>query len=280
VRVICFLAGMLLVLPVSFRAQDTSAAHVIVHRSVLVNNADWKAQPDYSFHRIDAQGSHEVVQQTGADRCQTVAVTMLEGSPYERLVALHDKPIGLHQQRQEQTKLEREIRTRASETARQRQARISKYENDRAEENFLMRQMVSAFSFALAGQEQMGGADCYVLKATPNPNYRPPVEKARALTGMQGRLWIDKVHYHWVRIEAEVSQPVAFGFFLAKVKPGTRFQLEQVPVGDVWLPKKFIQTVNASVLGFYGIQSRDETYWSDYRQDTLNAANYPLPVSR
>jgi hypothetical protein len=34
----------------------------------------------------------------------------------------------------------------------------------------------------------------------------------------------------------------------------------------VWLPKKFIQSVNARVLGFYNLQSRDETYWSGYRR--------------
>jgi hypothetical protein len=270
VRAIVFLAGVLLALPASYPAQDTSTAHVIIHRSVQANNADWKAQTDYSFRRSDVQGPLR----------QTFEVTMLEGSPYERLLALNDKPIDADLQRQEQTKLERETRGREIETPRQRRARIAKYENDRADENFLMRQMVSAFSFDLTGQEQIEGTDCYILKATPNPNYRPPVEKARALTGMQGRMWIDTAHYHWVKIQAEVTKPVAFGFFLARVKPGTRFELEQTPVGGVWLPKKFLQTVNASVLGFYAIQSRDETYWSDYRQYTLDAASYALPVSR
>jgi len=42
--------------------------------------------------------------------------------------------------------------------------------------------------------------------------------------------------------------------------------LEQTPIGNVWLPKKFIQSVNASVLGLYGIRSQDETYWSEYRR--------------
>jgi len=113
--------------------------------------------------------------------------------------------------------------------------------------------------------------DCYVLDAAPNPHYRPPVEKARALTGMRGRMWIDKVNHHWAKVEAEVDKPVEFGLFIARVKPGTTFELEQMPVGGVWLPKRFIQTVNASVLGVYNIQSRDETYYSDYRQDMLKA---------
>ena len=191
---------------------------------------------------------------------------MLEGSPYERLLALNDKPLRPEQRRQEQEKFEREVRDRRSETPRQRHARITKYENDRADENLLMQQMVSAFIFHLAGQEQVENVDCYLLKATPNPTYRPAVEKARALTGMQGRMWIDKVHHHWVKIQAQVVKPVAFGFILARVKPGTRFDLEQTPIGNVWLPKKFIQSVNASVLGLYGIRSQDETYWSEYRR--------------
>jgi hypothetical protein len=270
VRAIFSLAAVLLALPASYRAQDTSPARVIIHRSVQANNADWKAQTGYSFRRSDI---------AGAER-QTFEVTMLDGSPYERLLALNDKPIAPDRQRQEQAKLERETHVRQNQTPRQRRARIAKYEDDRADENFLMRQMVSAFTFHLAGQEEIAGVECYVLKATPNLAYHPPVEKARALTGMQGRMWIDKVHYHWVKIQAQVTRPVAFGLLLARVKPGTRFELEQTQVGDVWLPRKFIQSVNASVLGFYSIQSQDETYWSDYRQDALNASNFALPVSR
>jgi hypothetical protein len=261
---------MLLTLPVSYRAQDTSAARIIVHRSIQANDADWKAQTGYSFRRSDVEGSER----------QTFEVTLLDGSPYERLLMLNDKPLPPEQERREREKLERDANDRRNETPRQRHARIAKYENDRASENFLMREMTSAFTFHLTGQEQVGGVDCYVLKATPNPAYRPPIEKARALTGMQGRMWIDKVHYHWAKIQAQVVKPVAFGFILARVKPGTRFDLEQTPIGNVWLPKKFIQSVNASVLGFYGIRSRDETYWSDYRQNALNASSYALPVSR
>jgi hypothetical protein len=253
---VAFVACALLAIPAIFRAQDTSAAQIIVHRSIQTNDADWKAQTQYSFLRSDVSGSER----------QTFEVTMLEGSPYERLLALNDKPLPPEQRQQEQEKFEREVHDRRSETSRQRHARITKYENDRADENLLMQQMVSAFIFHLAGQEQVENVDCYLLKATPNPTYRPAVEKARALTGMQGRMWIDKVHHHWVKIQAQVVKPVAFGFILARVKPGTRFDLEQTPIGNVWLPKKFIQSVNASVLGLYGIRSQDETYWSEYRR--------------
>jgi hypothetical protein len=80
---------MLLTLPVSYRAQDTSAARIIVHRSIQANDADWKAQTQYSFLRSDVSGPER----------QTFEVTMLEGSPYERLLALNDKPLPPQQER-------------------------------------------------------------------------------------------------------------------------------------------------------------------------------------
>jgi hypothetical protein len=125
--------------------------------------------------------------------------------------------------------------------------------------------MVDAFTFKLNREEQVGGVDCYLLDAIPNPDYRPPVEKARVLLGMKGHLWVDKAEHHWVKVEAEVTKPVQFGFFIAQVKPGTRFELEQAPVGGVWLPKRFVENVNASIFGIYGMRSRQEEIYSDYR---------------
>jgi hypothetical protein len=125
--------------------------------------------------------------------------------------------------------------------------------------------MVDAFTFKLNREEQIQGVDCYLLDANPNPDYTPPVEKARVLLGMKGHLWIDKAEYHWVKVEAEVINPVQFGFFIAQVKPGTRFELEQSPVGGVWLPKRFTESVNASLFGIYGMRSRQEEVYSDYR---------------
>ncbi len=111
---VAFLA-IALAVPAIFRAQDTSAARIIIHRSVQANDADWKAQTGYSFRRSDVEGSER----------QTFEVTMLEGSPYERLLALNDKPLPPEQQRQEQEKFEHEVHDRRRETPRQRHSRIA-----------------------------------------------------------------------------------------------------------------------------------------------------------
>jgi hypothetical protein len=247
----------------------------IVRRSVAVNTADWRAQPQYSHLERDTKTKIDSDGEAKASHSKTFQVTMIEGSPYYRLLELDHEPLGTVLAQQERDKLNREIQRRLSESSDQRRARISKYQSDRSEEHLLMQQMVDAFTFKLNREEQVDGVDCYLLDAIPNRGYTPPVEKARVLLGMKGHLWIDKAEYHWVKVQAEVINPVQFGFFIAQVKPGTKFELEQAPVGGVWLPKRFAETVNASLFGIYGMRSRQEENYSDYRLLSEQAEVHP-----
>ncbi len=261
---ISFTAG-LSVSSIASGATTTSAAAVIIQRSVEANTRDWTLQTNFSHverdvkNKLDADGH---IQSSGS---KTFQILMIDGSPYSRLVAINKEPLSRAQQQSEQAKLDREIAARRSASASDRRARINKYKQDRADEHLLMQQMAAAFDFEQVGEEQIEGVACYLFKATPKPDYNPPVQKARVLKGMQGQMWIDKQQYHWVKVEAEVTEPVSFGFFIAKVNPGTRFELEQAKFGGFWLPQHFSQTVRASVLGLYGFRSQDETFYSDYR---------------
>ena len=116
-----------------------------------------------------------------------------------------------------------------------------------------MSQMAIAFTFHLAGEENVAGRPAYVLIASPKPGYRPINRQAKVLIGMQGKMLIDKHEFHWAKVEAEVIHPVTFAGFLARVGPGTRFELEKEPVngtlrGTIWQPKRFEVHVAASVL--------------------------------
>ncbi|MBV9498804.1 MAG: hypothetical protein JO138_05490 [Acidobacteriaceae bacterium] len=240
-------------------------AALIVQKSVSVNTADWNAQPRYLFHERDMK-SKVLSNGTVRDRqSKTYEVLIIDGSPYYRLTQLQDEPLSPEREQQEQRKYEREVSNRRNESPSERHLRVTKYQDGRAEEHLLMQQMVKAFDFKFVREEQIEGVDCYLLEATPNPDYRPPVEKARVLTGMKGHLWIEKTAYHWVKVEAQVVDPVSVGFFIAQVKPGTRFELEQAPVDNVWLPNHFSESVNASVFGFYEMRSRSEERYSDYK---------------
>lgn len=238
-------------------AADQSDVEWIIQRSVEANKVDWDAAPEYKHFERDRED--------GRDR--TYEIIMIDGSPYQRLVAVNGEPLSPAEQAREEQKLQQVISQRQNDSPRQRAARIANYEKDRKRDHLLMDQLTEAFNFTLAGEQKFGPYDVYALRATPRPGYRPPNNEAKVLTGMEGQLWIEKKTFQWVKIEAEVIRPVSIQGFLARVVPGTRFELEKMPVsGDIWLPKHFAMKANAKIIGLFSHQTQDdETYW-DYQK--------------
>lgn len=266
-RLTTSIAGLFIAVQVCYSATQAPDVKEIVKKSVAVNDAAWKAAPQYSYNEQDISMKLDNSGSVVSKQEKTYRVLMINGSPYHELLRLDGEPLSEAQRAQEQNKLKAEVKRRNHETKRAAQARIEKYKSGRAEEHLLMNQMTAAFQFRYAGEEVIRGHNCYVLDALPRPDYQPPVEKARVLTGMNGRMWIDKATYNWVRVTAKVIKPVEFGYFIAKVRPGTQFELNQDPVeGNVWLPVHFSQSVNARVLGFYGIRTREEEHYSGYQR--------------
>lgn len=244
--------------------QGLSSAE-IVRRSVAVNAADWKAQPNFAHREEDTKSKENASGNATGRQEKAFEVTMIDGTPYERLIEINHEPLTRTEAQQEENKFQRETANRRHESDAQRSERLTKYRAERSEEKLLLDQMATAFQFSLAEEQDIDGVRCYVLDANPDPNYHPPNQRARVLLGMKGRLYIDKAGFHWVRVQAQVISPVEFGLFLARVKPGTSFELDQAPVGNVWLPKHFVQSVNTTILGVYGMRNKEEELYSDYR---------------
>ena len=130
-----------------------------------------------------------------------------------------------------------------------------------------MEQLTKAMDFVFVGEQKLGGYDVYVLKATPRAGYRPPNMDCEVLTGMQGKLWIDKKTFQWVKVQAQVIQPVSIEGFLAEVEPGTRFELEKMPIDDgIWLPRHYAMKANAKVLFLFRHKSQAEETYYGYRK--------------
>lgn len=241
-------------------------ARTIIERSVAANKADWAAFPKYSFDETDyGAGGHT----------RTYHVTMILGSPYERLIRIDGKPLSAVQEAQEQQKLHETIDARRSETAEERARRVAGYERDRARDHLLMNQLVAAFNFKVIGEQKLGPYKVFVLKATRRPGYNPPNREAEVLTGMVGKLWIDEQSFQWVKVEAHVVQPVSIEGFLARVEPGTRFQLEKMPVGNgIWLRKHFSMHAHAKILFFFSHSEQEAEDFSNYQlQDSEPSAD-------
>ncbi len=164
------------------------------------------------------------------------------------------------------------IAKRRSESAAERSRRIAKYKADRKRDHALMNQLTDAFDFKMSGEETLSGHNVYALAATARPGYKPPSRETRALTGMEGKLWIDKDTYHWVKVEAHVVHPVSIESFLAKVQPGTRFELEKTPVTQgIWLRRHFSMKAKAKVFFFFSHnEQEDDTFFHYQKADGVS----------
>lgn len=250
------LAIVLLMLAAVSSAQIS--ARTIIERSMEANSVDWKAAPGYDCFERDREPGG------GTKAFEDL---MIFESPYQRLIAVNGKPLSPGQQAEQQQKLNAVIVERRDESERDRAKRVADYEKDRDRDHLLMAQLAKAFRFVLVGEQTLDGHDVYVLKAVPRPDYQPPNMEAEALRGMQGRLWIDKKTFQWVKVEAQVTRRVSIEGFLAEVEPGTRFELEKMPVQEgVWLPKHYAMRANAKVLFLFRHKSEEEESYYGCRE--------------
>lgn len=118
----------------------------------------------------------------------------------------------------------------------------------------LMRLLPDAMIYSYTpGQPQSGkngGALEVVLDYKPNPKFNPPSTPAQALTGLEGRVWIDAKSRQLVRMEGTIFRGVNFGWgMLAHIYPGGRVMLEQTHVGDNrWIFTHFTQQIKVRAL--------------------------------
>jgi hypothetical protein len=244
----------------------------IVKRSSDNTGRNWKEAPKYVFTERDVEEKLDSSGDVKTRKVRTWEVMVLEGSNYNKLIAINDKPLSPEEQRAENEKLAHERYRRQHESEADRRKRIAKYQHERQQDHVMMGEMARAFDYKLVGQETVQGRACWVLDATPKRSYVPINRDARVLTGMKGELWIDKQDIQWVKVSAEVVRPVSF-YAVATVGPGTRFELEQKPVGDgIWLPSHFAVRVNSTILAFIAHNSLDDETYSNYRRSGTQVA--------
>jgi hypothetical protein len=246
----------------AFAAVDVQT---LLHESVAATQRDFREADNFSWVERDVE---QKLTGRGSQKSRTVKtyqVTMIDGTPYNRLTKINDQPFTPDQDRQEERKMEAERNRRLSESQAARSKRIAKYRREHQQDQAMLKEMANAFTFKVVGEEAVNGRQTYVLDAAPRPGYVPKTRDTKVLTGMRGKLWIDKADKQWVKVEAEVIHPVTF-YAVASVGPGTKFVFEQAPVeGGVWQPSHFAVRVNSTVLWMARNSATDERY-TNYRR--------------
>ncbi len=228
----------------------------IIQRSVQASNLDFEKAPEFNYKQRETTGGVT----------KTSQVTMIDGSPYERLLAINGRPLSAEKATQEEQKQKAVMEQRARETPEQRKARIAKYERDRKRDYVMMSQLSQAFNFTLIGQQRIRGFHVWALKAVPRPGYKPPNMDSQVLPGMAGELSIDQKTYQWVKVTARVIHPVSIEGFLAQVEPGTLFEIEKSPVTPgIWQITHFRSVAHARILGVFRHDGQDEVTFFDFQ---------------
>ena len=153
------------------------------------------------------------------------------------------------------------------ETPDQRQRRLAEFEKNREKDREFLREIPELYDFRLEGDAKVDGYDAWVIAATPKPDYRPKLRDAKPLLKIKGKMWIDKADYQWVRLEAETTDTISFGLFLARLNPGAKLVFEQTRVNDeVWLPKREFTSGTGRLGLVKKIAMEQELTWSNYRK--------------
>jgi hypothetical protein len=83
---------------------------------------------------------------------------------------------------------------------------------------------------------------------------------------VEGKLWVDKQDFGWMKVDGQVTQSFSIGLVLARVERGSHIILEQTCIGDaVWVPKRIEIRAAARILFLKSLEIERILTYSDYR---------------
>lgn len=250
---------LLLVATVSY-GQD---AKEIVRESVQHDLLNFERLKNYTYVEHDEDKTLDRHGKVKKSDKETYEVLILGGRDYERLIEKDDKPLSATEARKEAEKLDKEVERREHESASDK-AKIAK---ERQEQRKFLDEVPEEFNFKLLGVEDVSGKPAWVISAEPKPGYQPKAKGAKLIAKMRGKIWIDQAEYQWVKVEAEATGTVSYGFGMLRIDPGATVTFEQTRVNDeVWLPARASIRVNGRAALLVPIHDEIDMQFRDYRK--------------
>jgi hypothetical protein len=256
-------------------AQDP---HELVRRSIARDQLDWVRMKDYTWQAHSTEkhlDSHGKVVSTKRETWETL---MLDGQPYRRTLERDGKPLSPEEQRSEQKRLDRETRRLSSETPAEKQRRLEEAEKRRRREFAFLSEIPELFDLLLDGETTVDGRSVWVVSGAPRPGAKAKSGDAKMLLKLRGRMWIDKATYQWARVEAETTDTISWGLFLARLNSGSKMTFEQTEVNsEFWFPKRLLLTGSGRVGLIKRIALDEEIEWSNYRKFSVDSKIVTAP---
>ncbi len=244
----------------------------LVRRSIAQDQLDWVRMKDYTWqaHSVEKHlDSHGKVESTKQETWETL---ILNGEPYRRTLERDGKPLRGEAQRREQQELDRETRRLGSETPAEKQRRLEAAEKRRRREFAFLSEIPELYDLRFEGDAAVDGRSVWVVSGIPRTGAKAKSGDAKILLKLRGRMWIDKATYQWARVEAETTDTISWGLFLARLNSGARMSFEQTEVNsELWLPKRLLLTGNGRVGLIKRLAEDVEIEWSNYRKFSVDS---------
>ena len=233
-------------------------ARQVVLPSVLATQRSWQARDHYTYLERDEDRRLNSLGQVKSESVDVTRMMVINGARFEQLLEHNGQPPSAKEQKRSDDDLDR----LKHETPDEQAARSRKDQENRA----FLRDVLEAFDFRLVGEETVGGRAAYVLQATPHPGYRAHGKYAKMFSRVEGKLWVDKQDFGWIKVDGQVTQSFSLGLILARVERGSHIIMEQTCVGEaVWVPKRIEIRATARILFLKSLDIQRTLTYTDYR---------------
>jgi len=233
-------------------------ARQIMAQSIAATERSWQARDHYTFTERDVDRRLDDLGRLKSENIDVTRMTLVNGARFEQLME-HN---GQLPSADEQKKSNKDLEKLKRETPAEQAARLLKTQENRS----FLHDLLEAFDFHLLGEELVAGRPAYILQATPHPGYHAHGRYGKLLSRVEGKLWVDKQDFAWVKVDGEVTQSFSIGLLVARVQRGSHILMEQTCVGDaVWVPKRLEMRASATILFLKSLEVERILTYSDYR---------------
>jgi hypothetical protein len=220
---------------------------------------------NYTFQERSVEQELEKDGDVKKTEIETHQISIIYGEPYEKLIAKDDKPLSEKDQQKEEEKLnkffEKQKNISDEERDRNRQKERDKFQREIADE------LPRMLDWRVVGQDDFNGQPVWVVAGTPKSGYHPNSRTGKLLSKINGKVWITKSDYQWVKAEADLTDDFSVGLFLFKLHKGAHLEFEQIRVNnEVWLPKRVFVEGSGRIALVKSARVRNETTYSNYQR--------------
>lgn len=230
----------------------------IMRRSIAATERSWEARDHYVYTEHDQDRRLDSDGRVKSEEVEDSIIIFVGEAPFEQLLKRNGRPLLAEDQRKQAEKLDKLLR----ETRPERVTRLREQQENRS----FIREVLEGFNFQLVGEEVINLRPAYVLRATPRPGYRPRGKYGKLMCRVEGKLWVDKQDFGWVKVEGDVTQSFSMGLFLARVLRGSHITMEQTRFDEgIWMPKRIEMRANAKILFVKSYDINRILTYSDYQ---------------